>query len=32
MTMSVIEKLALGLFLGGMLLFFAWVALLALRK
>lgn len=30
--MSAIEKLALGLFLGGMILFFAWVALLTFRK
>ena len=30
--MSGIEKLALALFLGGTLLFFAWVAILAIRK
>jgi len=30
--MSGIEKLALGLFLAGTVLFFAWVAILAIRK
>ena len=30
--MSGIEKLALGLFLAGTVLFFVWVAILALRK
>jgi hypothetical protein len=30
--MSAIEKLALGLFLAGTVLFFLWVALLAFRK
>ena len=30
--MSAIEKLALGLFLVGTILFFLWVALLAFRK
>jgi hypothetical protein len=30
--MSGIEKLALGLFLGGTVLFFVWLAILALRK
>jgi len=29
---SGIEKLALGLFLAGTALFFAWVAILAIRK
>jgi hypothetical protein len=29
---SGIEKLALGLFLAGTVLFFAWVAILAIRK
>jgi hypothetical protein len=30
--MSAIEKLALGLFLAGTVIFFVWVAVLALRK
>lgn len=30
--MSAVEKLALGLYLGGTVLFFVWVAVLALRK
>jgi hypothetical protein len=30
--MTGIEKLALGLFLGGTILFFAWVAIIARRK
>lgn len=30
--MTGVERLALGLFLAGTVLFFAWVALLALRK
>jgi len=30
--MSGIEKLALGLFLAGTVLFFVWLAVLALRK
>ena len=30
--MTGIEKLALGLFLTGTVLFFVWVAILALRK
>jgi len=29
---SGIEKLALGLFLAGTVLFFAWVAILAIRR
>jgi hypothetical protein len=30
--MSAIEKLALGLFLAGMILFFLWVAVLTWRR
>jgi len=30
--MSTIEKVAFGLFLAGTLVFFVWVALLAIRK
>lgn len=30
--MSGVEKLALGLFLGGTVTFFVWVAIIAVRK